>query len=86
MYSGMAVPIAISRILGSSPMPNQTMKTGISPNSGRVRSICISGSTARSPGLLSPAVTARTMAAAAPQAKPVATRSRETSRFPWREP
>ena len=40
-YSGIATPIEISRILGSSPMPNQTMNTGISPNSGSVRSICM---------------------------------------------
>ena len=76
-YSGIATPIAISKILGSSPMPNQTMNTGIRPNSGSVRSICMSGSTAFSPRRLSPALTASTIATMAPQANPTATRSSE---------
>ena len=54
-YSGIAVPSAIRMILGSSPIPNQTMNTGIRPNSGRVRRICSNGSTAFSPSRLSPA-------------------------------
>ena len=58
-------------------MPNQTMKTGMSPNSGSVRSICSSGSMAFSPIRLRPAVTARISAAAAPNAKPSATRCSE---------
>ena len=63
-YSGIAAPIAMRRIFGSSPMPNQTMNTGISPNSGSVRSICISGSTAFSPIRLRPAMIASISATA----------------------
>ena len=60
-------------------MPNQRMNTGMRPNSGSVRSICISGSTEFSPSRLSPATSARLAQAAAPRAKPIATRSRDTS-------
>ena len=78
-YSGIVAAIAISRTLGSSPIPNQTMNTGISPNSGSVRSICIGGSAAYSPNWLSPVTSASRMPAVAPTPKPIATRSSETS-------
>ena len=73
-------------ILGSSPMPNQTMNTGMSPNSGSVRSICMSGSTAFSPIRLSPAMMASSSAMPAPTAKPMATRSSDTSIAPCSVP
>ena len=76
----------MSRILGSWPMPNQTMNTGIRPNSGSVRSICISGSTEFSPSLLSPETTPSTSPAAPPTAKPIATRSSDTSMAPCSVP
>ena len=82
----MAAPRAISSTLGSSPMPNQTMNTGISPNSGSVRSICSSGSTAFSPSLLRPAITARTRPTEPPSAKPMATRSSDTTIAPCSVP
>ena len=63
-------------------MPNQTMKTGMRPNNGSVRSICMRGSTACSPILLRPAVIASTRAMVAPNAKPMATRSSDTSIAP----
>src|ERR1017187_4140369 len=78
-YSGMAAPSAISTTLGSSPMPNQTMNTGIKPNSGSVRTICMSGSTEFSPRRLSPATMARIRPAPPPRVKPIATRLSETS-------
>ena len=78
-YSGIAAPMAIRRIFGASPMPNQTMKTGMSPNSGSVRSICMSGSTAFSPIRLRPAMNASSRPMVAPKAKPMATRSSETA-------
>ena len=73
-YSGIAAPSAIRMIFGSSPMPNQTMNTGTRPNSGSVRRICSGGSTAFSPSPLSPAISAKTIAAAAPTPKPMAIR------------
>ena len=85
-YSGIAAPSAIRMILGSSPMPNHTMNTGISPNSGKVRSICSSGSTAFSPTRLSPATRASAIAATAPTAKPTAIRCSETSIAPCSVP
>jgi hypothetical protein len=78
-YSGIAAPSAISATLGSSPIPNQTMNTGISPNSGTVRSICMSGSTAFSPSRLSPATTASKIPAVPPSANPIAIRCSDTS-------
>jgi len=65
-------------ISGSSPIPNQTMNTGIRPNSGKVRRICSSGSTAFSPSRLSPATRTSVIAATAPNAKPIAIRCSET--------
>ena len=78
-YSGNATPIATSAIFGVSPMPIQTMNSGISPKWGSVRSICIGGSTASSPMRLRPATTARATPIAAPTAKPSPTRWTETS-------
>jgi hypothetical protein len=85
-YSGIAVPSAIRMILGSSPIPNQTMNTGIRPNSGRVRRICSNGSTAFSPSRLSPATRASATAATAPNAKPTAIRCSDTSIAPCSVP
>src|SRR5581483_5903140 len=85
-YSGIAAPSAIRMILGSSPMPNHTMNSGIRPNSGSVRRIWRIGSTAFSPSRLSPATSASATAAAAPNAKPIAIRWSETSIAPWSVP
>ena len=63
-------------------MPNQTMNTGMRPNKGSVRRICMSGSTASSPTRLSPATRASPIAATAPNAKPIAIRCSETSIAP----
>ena len=82
----MAVPMAIRMIFGASPMPNQTMNTGMSPNSGSVRSICMRGSTAFSPIRLSPAMSASSRPMVPPTAKPTATRSSETASAPWSVP
>ena len=82
----MAAPSAISVIFGISPIPNQTMNTGISPNSGSVRSACMIGSTAFSPNRLSPAAIARITAQPPPIAKPIATRSSEMAIAPCSVP
>ena len=82
----MAAPSAIRMILGSSPMPNQTMNTGIRPNSGSMRRICSSGSTAFSPSRLSPATRASAIAVTAPNVKPIAIRCSDTSMAPCSVP
>ena len=77
-YSGNATPSAMSAIFGVSPIPNQMMNSGIRPNSGSVRSICIGGSTASSPTRLRPATTDSASPIEAPTTKPTSTRCTET--------
>ena len=62
--------------MGSSPMPNQMISSGIRPTTGTVRSICSGASMMSSPTLNSPDISAATRAAVSPMSNPSPTRSR----------
>ena len=79
MYIGNRADSMTNSTLGSSPMPNQTMNSGISPSSGTLRSACRIGSAIASPMRLSPVTMASSTPTVTPIAKPTAQRSQDTS-------
>ena len=76
-YSGKNTPSAIRISLGSSPMPNQMISSGIRPTTGTVRSIWIGASMTSSPTLNRPAISAAISAAVRPKSSPSPTRCAE---------
>ena len=85
-YSGIITPSATSAIFDVSPIPNQRMNSGTSPNSGSVRIICIGGSTSASPARLVPASEPSPTAMATPRSSPSVARRSDTSRAWGRSP
>ncbi len=72
---------AISRIFGSSPIPNQMMNKGVSASDGMVRLICRIGSIVASPARDRPAIRASVTPTVRPMPSPAAARISDTSRL-----
>ena len=68
--AGRRRPSAIRISLGSSPMPNQMISSGIRPTTGTVRSIWIGASMMSSPTLNRPEISAAITAAVSPKKQP----------------
>ncbi len=85
-YMGNAVATAIRTTLATSPIPNQTMKSGTSDRNGKARSSCNGESSSSSPSRENPVITPKTTPAETPNASPRSARSTDTPIADWSWP